>query len=403
MSSIITFYSYKGGVGRSMALANIAFELSKKGKKVLIVDWDLEAPGLEKYFSKYEIDNSGNGLLSLLLSVNNEVTPDYKDFLWQIQIETTTKISFLHSGREKDPDNYSSKLENFDWDAFFKEKGGGIYLEKLRTQWLNDFDLVLIDSRTGLSDTSGICTILLPDVVVPLFTANQQSLYGVRDIMRYTQIARHKLEVERMSLTILPVPTRFGTRVEFKESQEWLDRFAEVLKEFFGDWLPKWIEPKHVLEQIKIPQIDYFSFGEKLAVAEQGTNDPESMGYIYSKIAALLASDFEDIPSFIGKEYYEAKKNEYAKNDKHQKSLDEFTFDVFISHAHTSFTNQWINEFTPVLAEYLTGELGYPPNIFVDVQELAVGTVWSDAILHNLDRSKILIPLITEELFKKQV
>jgi len=42
---IITFYSYKGGTGRSMALANIAWILASNGKRVLIIDWDLEAPG----------------------------------------------------------------------------------------------------------------------------------------------------------------------------------------------------------------------------------------------------------------------------------------------------------------------------------------------------------------------
>ena len=49
-SRIITFYSYKGGVGRSMALANIAWILASNGKRVLMVDWDLEAPGLHRYF-----------------------------------------------------------------------------------------------------------------------------------------------------------------------------------------------------------------------------------------------------------------------------------------------------------------------------------------------------------------
>ena len=48
--TVYTFYSYKGGVGRSMALANVAALLSKWGQKVLVVDWDLEAPGIEKYF-----------------------------------------------------------------------------------------------------------------------------------------------------------------------------------------------------------------------------------------------------------------------------------------------------------------------------------------------------------------
>ncbi|HYE71696.1 MAG TPA: P-loop NTPase, partial [Blastocatellia bacterium] len=44
---IYTFYSYKGGVGRSMALANVAEWLYRQGLRVVIIDWDLEAPGLE--------------------------------------------------------------------------------------------------------------------------------------------------------------------------------------------------------------------------------------------------------------------------------------------------------------------------------------------------------------------
>src|SRR5215213_1518035 len=51
-AKIYTFYSYKGGVGRSMALANIAELLYQKGLSVLMVDFDLEAPGLEQYFYK---------------------------------------------------------------------------------------------------------------------------------------------------------------------------------------------------------------------------------------------------------------------------------------------------------------------------------------------------------------
>ena len=46
----ITFYSYKGGPGRSLALANIAAYLSQSGKKVFAMDLDLEAPGLHYKF-----------------------------------------------------------------------------------------------------------------------------------------------------------------------------------------------------------------------------------------------------------------------------------------------------------------------------------------------------------------
>lgn len=53
---VITFYSYKGGTGRSMALANVACLLAQAAQQgqapgnILIVDWDLEAPGLHRFF-----------------------------------------------------------------------------------------------------------------------------------------------------------------------------------------------------------------------------------------------------------------------------------------------------------------------------------------------------------------
>jgi|SRR5882724_7797465 len=70
---IYTFYSYKGGVGRSMALANIAELFYRKGLRVLLVDFDLEAPGLEQYFftkgdPKLIEIQSHRGLIDLLLS-----------------------------------------------------------------------------------------------------------------------------------------------------------------------------------------------------------------------------------------------------------------------------------------------------------------------------------------------
>jgi MinD-like ATPase involved in chromosome partitioning or flagellar assembly len=50
---VTTFYSYKGGTGRSMALANVACLLAKPQKGwVLMIDWDLEAPGLHRFFRK---------------------------------------------------------------------------------------------------------------------------------------------------------------------------------------------------------------------------------------------------------------------------------------------------------------------------------------------------------------
>jgi len=50
MGTIVTFYSWKGGVGRTLAVANTAVQLARSGRSVLMIDWDLEAPGLDRFF-----------------------------------------------------------------------------------------------------------------------------------------------------------------------------------------------------------------------------------------------------------------------------------------------------------------------------------------------------------------
>src|SRR5215471_2552980 len=47
---IYTFYSYKGGVGRSTALAHVAERLYLQGLRIVIVDWNFRSPGLESFF-----------------------------------------------------------------------------------------------------------------------------------------------------------------------------------------------------------------------------------------------------------------------------------------------------------------------------------------------------------------
>src|SRR5262245_49578402 len=73
---IITFYSYKGGVGRSMALANIAELLYRRGLRVIVVDWDLEAPGLENYFlseeQELEMARTQLGVIDLLTAYKRQ-------------------------------------------------------------------------------------------------------------------------------------------------------------------------------------------------------------------------------------------------------------------------------------------------------------------------------------------
>jgi hypothetical protein len=196
-----------------------------------------------------------------------------------------------------------------------------------------------------------------------------------------------------MSLAILPVPARFGARVEFKQSQEWLDRIAELLGESMNDWLPQWIEPRYVFEQIKIPQVDYFGFGERLAVVEQGTSDPEGMGFIYSKIANLLVSGFQNIESLVGKEYYEARKEQFEQSQQAKNETSPKGYDAFLSYSRDNYG--WSLEvFLPALKEYLTELIGREPRIFIDSKELTAGEEWVSKVDEALYQAKVLIQLV---------
>ncbi|MDB9484844.1 AAA family ATPase, partial [Dolichospermum circinale CS-537/05] len=57
--AVVTFFSFKGGVGRTTALVATALTLARNGHRVAIVDLDLEAPGLSTIFFKDKVENFG--------------------------------------------------------------------------------------------------------------------------------------------------------------------------------------------------------------------------------------------------------------------------------------------------------------------------------------------------------
>ena len=392
MGRIVTFYSYKGGVGRSMGLANIALLLAMRGLKVLAVDFDLEAPGLEKYFSYFKSENTGPGLLRMFVEARNGRSVDFSDFSSTIQTGTPHPIVLLASGREQDT-NYSRELENFKWAEFFELHKGGEFVETLRDTWRSMFDVVLVDSRTGLSDTGGICTIQMPDIVVAMCTANSQSLYGVRDVLRLAQRARQKLAYDRMPLTVLPLPTRWGTQ-EFLETEVWVERVTQAIDEFTRDWLPRPLQPRDVVERLKVPQRDFFSFGEKLAVVEQGITDPSSMGFVYDRVAAFIASDCADIGALLGADAALAaqKALEISQPEAINAQTLDYEYDVFVSHQIAG--SEWLLEFIETLKAELASLRGEPPRVFVDLSELTLAK-HIDGAAAALQRSRVFVALMT--------
>lgn len=309
---VYTFYSYKGGVGRTMALANIGTLLSLWGKKVLMIDWDLEAPGLENYFKSGNerlLDQLKNkdGLIDLIFrrKQNKEYLVEsiqWKDHISQLlnysQHETSKgKLDLLHAGKKDQ--GYIARVRELDYGSFYEEQEGGAYFEAMREYWISQYDIVLIDSRTGLTDSGGVCSIQMPDALVMLFTATDQGYAGTIQIADRAIEAQKNIIYDRYALKILPVPTRFdGT--EFKLQRDWLEKIETGLTKIYRTWVPEYpkedsinIDLRKILELTKLPYIPYFSYGEKLPVIEEGTSNPQGLGYAYETLAAILVHDLE--------------------------------------------------------------------------------------------------------------
>lgn len=193
----ITFYSFKGGVGRTMALVNVAAQLAKMGRKVLVVDFDLEAPGLET-FERLRPHQPHPGLVECVTEyMRSKRSPDVRDYIYPVGTigKKGGQLWVMPAGR-RDRD-YHIALSRLDWRKLYEDCEGFLFFEDLKAQWEQEYkpDYVLIDSRTGHSDVKGICTRQLPDAVVLFYLPNEQNLVGLRAVCREIRREReHGLE-----------------------------------------------------------------------------------------------------------------------------------------------------------------------------------------------------------------
>jgi hypothetical protein len=187
------------------------------------------------------------------------------------------------------------RLRRLDWEELFGKHRLGECIEAWRSDWLSNFDFVLIDSRTGFSDIGNICTIIFPNVLVLIFTTSDQSIDGIAEVMHRSRAAQSKLPVERGRLAAVPVLSRDERENEYTLSQEWISRIAKKLGEFYRDWLPREITPDDVLRKLYIPQIAYWSFGERLPVIEkeEEIGDARSIVAAYARLARFLSDQLD--------------------------------------------------------------------------------------------------------------
>jgi hypothetical protein len=301
---IITFFSYKGGTGRSMALANVAWLLASAGRRVLMIDWDLEAPGLHRYVHPFLSDPElveTPGLIEFFLEFAGaaiaSARPDDDRHAWfqhyKDPINFTVSVDFpfpdvggrrgyldlIPAGRQDT--HYSLRVNGFNWDRFYTAFGGGVFLEAVKHHLRKQYDYILIDSRTGVSDTAGICTVQMPDDLVACFTLNRQSIHGCAAVAR-SAISQRTRPDGSPGLRVWPLPMR----IEDAEKEK-RDQMQAQAAQVFGDLMPHVSADRRerYWGEIGIRYQPFYAYEEVLAVFG---DRPHTAGSMLTSLEAIV-------------------------------------------------------------------------------------------------------------------
>ena len=289
---IVTFYSYKGGTGRTMAMANVAWIIASNGKRVLAVDWDLESPGLHKFFHPFLDESTITATPGVIEIINDyasaAVGPAPADDDWYLECARVDrhavslewsfprggKLDFLSAGRQNR--DYSTAVCSLDWDNFYDRLGGGRFFRAMREDMKRNYDYVLIDSRTGLSDVADICTIELPDVLTVCFTLSDQSIEGAANVAR--QISGRYRD---RNIRVLPVPMRIEDGEKVK-----LD-IGRVLARMRFEGFPAGLSQEDSAlywASVEVPYKPFYAFEEILATFGDNPGSPASLLSSFERI-----------------------------------------------------------------------------------------------------------------------
>ncbi len=307
---ILTFYSYKGGTGRSMTLANAAWILASHGMRVLAIDWDFEAPGLHRYFRPFledaELSNTP-GLIDFFVNfveashIAGDSSTDSPSTArpWFVEQASLAPyaVSLDHEfptggtldlvGAGQQDASYGLRVNSFRWDSFYEQMGGGVFLEMVKERLRAAYDFILIDSRTGLSDTSGICTVQMPDELVVFFTLNRQSIVGAAATAASAD-AQRRLPSGEPVIKVWPVPTRVDT-----SEQDRLARAREIARAQFAPFLwhiPLSARPDY-WGSIEVQYFPYYAYEETLATIADTPRHTTSLLFQTERIVERLSGD----------------------------------------------------------------------------------------------------------------
>lgn len=186
----VVFFSIKGGVGRSTALAATAWAFAQAGKRVLILDLDLESPGLSSSLLPDERQPK-YGITDWLV----EDLVDNGEAVFQ-DLRATSNLShdgeiYVVPAHGADPGDYIAKLARVWMPKVTADRSREKWSARLR-RLIDDLErrmephIILIDSRAGIDDVASACVTELGAKLILLFALEgSQTWTGYRILFEH--------------------------------------------------------------------------------------------------------------------------------------------------------------------------------------------------------------------------
>jgi len=379
---VITFYSYKGGVGRTLALADVAVMLAKMGHRVLMVDWDIEAPGLAAYFRPWLPTQGGPSLLELIEQFE-KLEPEEASRRWStVSVPELGDRLALLPAVDPGTTDHARRVQALDWNAKYRDKFGN-WLEELRGRWQRDWDFILVDSRTGFNDIGGICTIQLPEVLVVFFTPNEQSIEGTVRAARYAQEGQQRLPIDRAPLRVVPVATRLDN-TEHEARRRWEHVYLERFQPLVDAWTDAPSRTRDLLKALAVPYVPYWSYGEQVPVLQGDTSDKLGVERAHENLALLLALQLVDVGRLL---------DERPRVVEDAYNASRYEYDVFLSYLVSDSARV-----SGVLSALEAMGLRTPRRHGFVRTEVRLGDSWLKALAHICERSRDAIIFLSDQL-----
>ncbi|CAM2802858.1 ParA family protein [Rariglobus hedericola] len=230
----LVFFSLKGGVGRSTALTMLAYRLAQEGKNVLLIDLDLESPGLsglllppDKMAEFGIIDwllEDANGQGDAVLSRMISVSP---------LAETTTGQIRIAASMGMDESFYLDKLSRVYADV--SSGGKSLRFSERIAKLINSLeeqekpDVILIDSRAGLHDLGALSIVVLATHAFLFATDTAQTWQGYGHLFSHWRMRPKIAKKVREKLWI--VDALFPETNQATRAAQFLDRSYKLFSE----------------------------------------------------------------------------------------------------------------------------------------------------------------------------